>query len=289
MIDDEHFEQHRDFLRKLVYRMVGTLADAEDVVQETYLKWRAAEREAIVSPRAWLVKVASRLALDHLKLARVRREQYVGPWLPEPLVEPHLTPADQMALDESVSMALLTMLERLSPAERAALLLHDIFQFSFDEVADILDKTPQACRKLASRARSHVQADKPRLAPNAAEHRRLTEAFGQAVRSGELEALQALLQEEVALHSDGGGKVQAARKVLTGRQAVAGFLLHVWENAARRDSVMRFEMCWFNGAPGWLLYEADVVATAVTFSVKDGLIEAIYAVRNPEKLVGFGR
>jgi len=281
------FESHRALLQGLSYRMLGSIAEAEDVVQETFLRWLNADHDAIDAPRAWLVRVCSRLAIDQLKSARVRREQYVGPWLPEPMITSDDTPADQLQLDDTISMALLTVLERLTPAERAAFLLHDVFSFDFEEVGRIIDKSAAACRKLASRAREHVRDNKPRFTSVTSEHERLTGAFLQAVHSGDLEQLQSIFQEDVTFHSDGGGKAQAARKVLYGREAVCRFLMAINDRAAKQTAVITHDTRWFNGAPGLIIYEDDTPTVAFSFAISDGKIHAVYALRNPDKLAGF--
>ena len=283
------FEQHRALLEGIAYRMTGTMAEAKDIVQDTWVKWSTvANPDEIRDARAWLVTACSRLALDMLRSARVRRERYCGVWLPEPYhVSANGDPAERADIDETISMALLLAMEKLSPHERAAFLLHDVFGYGFDEIARIIGKTSSTCRKIASRARASVRADKPRFTANAAEHRRLLDAFLNAAYAGEVETLRSLLAESVEMHSDGGGKVEALQKVMRGAAEIAEFLVQVLH--ARRDARMdlRLESCRINGMPGVLIHESGRLATALTVAVGDGRILAIYAVRNPEKLRGF--
>lgn len=282
------FEENRRVLESLAYRMLGTLADARDIVQDTYLKWREADHREIRDARAWLVTVCSRLALNSLRSARARRETYVGTWLPEPLLEGQDPPAaDSWEIDDTVSVALMLALERLSPSERAAFLLHEVFGHGFDEIAVILGKSSAACRQLASRARAHVQAEKPRFDPSAAEHQRLLEAFLRAARAGELAPLKTMLAASVEMHSDGGGKADAALWVLRGPETVATFLVGVWRKMAAAGIAIQIVPRWFNGAPGLLVHENGTLATALSVSIADGTIQRIYAHRNPEKLSAF--
>jgi RNA polymerase sigma-70 factor (ECF subfamily) len=280
------FETHRRVLEGLAYRMLGTLADAQDVVQETYLKWRDADLATVREPRAWLVTVCSRLAINAMKSARSRRETYVGTWLPEPLIdESAFSPADQTQIDETVSVALMLSLEKLSPLERAAFLLHEVFDYGFDEIATILGKTSAACRKLASRARLNLKAERPRFETSAGQHRKLVQAFLDAARAGEVESLQKLLADDVELYADGGGKVQAIRDVLHGAQSVGKFFIRVWR--PRPAASLAFESVCFNGAPGLLVFEDENLVAALTVRAEGGRIAAIYALRNPDKLAPF--
>ena len=282
------FEEHRRLLEGIAYRMLGTLADAQDVVQDAWLKWSRANHDEIRDPRAWLVTACSRLALDVLKSARVRRENYYGVWLPEPFPGPSIpSAADRATVDETVSVALLLALEKLSPAERAAFLLHEVFDYSFAEVGRILAKSPAACRKLASRARASVQSEKPRFAATPDEHQRLLEAFLKAAYAGELDQLKCLFAESVELHSDGGGKVEAAARILNGAETVAQFMVGVLHHRPSAHDTAQIVFRWFNGVPGVLIYESQHLATAMTIAIRDGVIHRIYAVRNPDKLAVF--
>ncbi len=302
--DEAIFEAHRPRLLGLAYRMLGSHAEAEDVVQETYLRWAQSRPSALDSAHAWLMKVCGRLAIDHLRSARVRRETYVGPWLPEPWLRSDRVPSDKVELDESISMAMLVLLEQLSAGERASFVLHDVFDMTFDEVGESLGKSSAACRKLASRARAFLRENRPRFKPEVDEHRRITEAFSRAVHAGDLGALESLLCDDVAILSDGGGKASALRDVLRGREAVGRFLIRVLGNLERRRERAQAgsgeaqardttkdeaagELRWFNGAPGWLRYVDGELVTAMAWCIVDGKIQEIYALRNPDKLALF--
>jgi RNA polymerase sigma-70 factor (ECF subfamily) len=227
----EDFVAARPHLFAVAYRMLGSVTDAEDVLQEAYLRWQSAHRPDVASAAAYLTTIVTRLCVDQLRSARVRRETYVGPWLPEPLLT---SPAaeEPVELAESVSMAFLLLLEALSPLERAAFLLREVFGYSYAEVADLLDREPSAVRQLVSRARRHVADSRPRFIPEREEHERLTRSFVEACATGDLDALVAMLHEDAVLWSDGGGKVAAARKPVVGGAKVAMFLVNVARAAA---------------------------------------------------------
>jgi RNA polymerase sigma-70 factor (ECF subfamily) len=282
------FEAHRSLLEGLAYRMCGVRADAQDLVQETHIQWNAADSAHIANPRAWLVTICTRLAMDHLKSARVRREQYVGVWLPEPFLEsPAPSPATQSRIDDLVSVALMLALERLTPAERAAFLLHDVFGYDFDEIADILGKSPEGCRKSASRARKAVRENRPRFAASPEAHRRLLDAFLSAGRQGDTETLKSVLTAHIEFHSDGGGLVKTAPGVLHGHEAVITFFQDVWRGNIRPDDRLRIDHRWFNGQPGVLIYRNDQLQVGLAVSVADNQISRLFALRNPEKLAAF--
>lgn len=287
---EEEFEKHRTLLEGLAYRMCGVWAEAQDIVQETHLRWCAAAQEQISNPRAWLVTVCSRLAMDYLASARVRREQYVGVWLPEPYVPEGTgirSPEAQLQMDESVSVALMLALERLSPAERAAFLLHDVFGYSFEEVETILNKSAVACRQLAVRARKTVREKRPRFPASPEVHRQLLEAFMMAVREGDAEQLKRLLAESVEFYADGGGRVKTAGAVLRGAEELAAFFLRIRRENALAQSQLRFELCWFNGQPGLLVYQNGDLQVALSAVVEGERIQQLFAWRNPEKLRSF--
>jgi RNA polymerase sigma-70 factor (ECF subfamily) len=289
-MDDTVFEEYRGLLEGVAYRMCGVLADAQDVVQETYLRWQSEDREDIRDARAWLVTVCSRLAMDHLKSARHRRETYVGTWLPEPFLDERTAdPSRQASLDESVSMALMLALEKLTPAERAAFLLHDVFGYGFEDIAQMLEKSEPSCRKLASRARAAVRDGKPRFESSPEEHRRLLDSFFEAAHSGEIESLKSLLAESVELHSDGGGKVKTAPGVLQGPDAVAKFFVAIWREKDREPSRIRTAARWYNGRPGVLILWDGQLVAALSLAIEEGRISRIFALRNPEKLEAFER
>ena len=285
------FEPHRRRLLGLAYRMLGSMAEAEDAVQEAYLRWHDADREHVAEPRAFLITTTTRICLDVLKSARVRREEYVGPWLPDPVTDTAaLAPDTQTEMAEDLSVALLLALERLSPLERAAFLLHDVFDYSFAEVADTLRRNEAACRQLASRARTRVREARPagaiptRTGSGAMDekHAELVSAFIAASRSGDVAALTRLLTSDAKLVTDGGGKVAAALNVIDGAERVAAFLAGVVRKGWTDDLTIRFDS--INGLPGLLVSGPDGLAQTVAFEIEGDAAKAIYIVRNPDKL-----
>jgi RNA polymerase sigma-70 factor, ECF subfamily len=271
--------------------MLGSMAEAEDAVQETYLRWHGADREKVSDPRAFLMTTTTRICLDILTSARARHEEYVGPWLPEPVVDTSaLAPDSHTELAEDLSIALLLTLDRLSPLERGAFLLHDVFDFSFGEVATALERSEAACRKLAARARAHVRAVRPRAAITSpvpsgeidAKHEQLLSAFLAATRSGDLFALTQLLASDVRVMADGGGKVPAAQNVLEGADRVAGFLVDVARKGWREDFRVRFAT--INGLPGVMVDGPEGLVQTAAFEIENDVIRALYVVRNPDKL-----
>jgi RNA polymerase sigma-70 factor (ECF subfamily) len=281
------FEKRRPRLLRLAYATTGSLAEAEDCVQEAWLRLqRVPDRAAIRDPQAWLVTTVSRIALDVLGSARMRREHSAGSWLPEPLVEDLASglaadPADRVTLDESVSMALLVVLERLSPAERAAFLLHDVFGMAYDEVSDVVGRSPAAVRQLAARARRHVQDGRPRFPPTPAQQRELLAAFTSACTDGDLGRLLPLLDPDVVWRADGGGKVTAAPGHARGARQVARLLLGY---GRRPPYGMRTALV--NGAPGLVVRDSDGVLSVIALTVDGGRITANDVIRNPDKLAG---
>ncbi|SEE28441.1 sigma-70 family RNA polymerase sigma factor [Jiangella alba] len=276
------FEANRPRLLRVAYTMTGSLADAEDCVQEAWLRLRGLDDPGTIRDlAAWLTTTVSRLALDALGSARARREQYVGTWLPEPLVETReYDPADRVTLDESVSMALLVVLEQLSPAERTAFVLHDVFSMPFPEIAEVVGRSPAAVRQLASRARRHVEGTRPRLPATGAEQRELVDAFMAACQQGDLPGLIALLDPDVVMRSDGGGKVSTLPKILYGANRVAHALVHYAQKAE-----FQVHAAYVNGAPGVAVRpDLDGALTIIAFTVDGGRITAIDGVRNPDKL-----
>lgn len=284
------FEPHRRRLLGLAYRMLGSIAEAEDAVQETYLRWHAADRERVNEPRAFLMTTTTRICLDVLKSARARREEYVGPWLPDPVVDTSaLAPDAQTELAEDLSIALLLALEHLSPLERAAFLLHDVFDYSFAQIADALGRTEAACRQLATRARTHVRENRPAaITPLAArqaldpQHAELLSAFVAATRTGDLDRLTQLLAADARVVTDGGGKVVAALNVIEGAGRAAAFLVGATRKGWRDDFSLRFETV--NGQPGVVIDSPHGVVQTNAFDIQDGVIKTIYVVRNPDKL-----
>jgi RNA polymerase sigma-70 factor (ECF subfamily) len=272
------FRSLKPRLIRLAYRMLGSMTDAEDIVQEAWLRWYRADRSAVWDPPAYLSQTVTRLCLDHLKSARVKRETYIGPWLPEPIFE-----SDTDDPDEDLSLNLLMALERLSPLERAAFLLHDVFGMSFDEIAATLNRQSATCRQLAARARKHVQAARPRYNVSKDEGQRIAEAFFAASRSGDVDALKTLLAETVVAYTDGGGVKIAALNPLYGFRRVARFFAGLAHkvNGAQPPVLYRGPI---NGLPGFVTLERGDVVETTALQVEDGRITAIYIVRNPEKL-----
>ncbi|MFJ8230439.1 RNA polymerase sigma factor SigJ [Streptomyces sp. NPDC094448] len=284
MAELSEFEKHRRRLWAIAYRITGSVADADDAVQETWLRWQRLPDGTADSPGAFLTTVVSRICYDQLTSARARRETYIGTWLPEPLVTvTEGGPEERATLDESVGTALLTVMERLSPPERTALVLHDVFAVPFAEIADVVGRSPDSVRQLASRARRRVRDEEPRRSVDRAEHRRTVEAFLAAVTGGELEELLEILDPEVVWRSDGGGKVMAARIPVVGREKVALFISKVVRRFVPGRSWIAVREV--NGAPG--LVAADPVegwAVVYSFTVLEGRVVAVDAILNPDKL-----
>ncbi|RKT09723.1 RNA polymerase sigma-70 factor (ECF subfamily) [Streptomyces sp. 1114.5] len=287
-------ERHQ--LINLAYRLLGSLVEAEDAVQETYARWYAmspARQEAVASPGAWLTTVATRVCLDLLGSARVRREHYVGEWIPEPLpdrtesiggpaggnrAEP-IDPADWVTLDESVNMAFLVILESMTPAERVAFILHDVFRYPFAEVAEMVGRTPAACRQLASSARRRVRAAQVPAAP-ATEQARVVRHFKQAWEARDIEALVGLLAPDATMTADGGGMVGAVLRPVRGSERIAQYLIHIADKAPGLTLLERT----VNGRPGLVAQHTGVTATVAAFSLTGDRITRIWAIRNPAKL-----
>ena len=275
---DPIFSELRPRLVRLAYRMLGSIADAEDIVQEAWLRWLATDRPSVREPVAFLRTIVTRLCLNELKSARRRRETYVGPWLPEPIFDPE----DNDAADD-ISLPLMLALERLSPLERAAFLLHDVFGMDFDDVALAIDREAAACRKLASRARAHIVDARPRFAVGKEQGLKLATAFFTASRTGDMAALRALLSEEVVAYADGGGKVPASRRPLIGLDAVV--LRH--EQMARLFLVQPSRLIHYaviDGLPGFVTMEGGNVMQTTALHFEDEKVVAIYCTRNPDKL-----
>lgn len=276
------FESQRPRLLRVAYSITSSVSEAEDCVQEAWLRLqRVGDPAEIRDLPAWLTTTVGRLALDALGSARSRRERYVGTWLPEPLVEDldGGDPAERVVLDDSVSMALLIVLERLSSAERTAFLLHDVFGLPFEEIADVVGRSPAAVRQLASRARQHVETGRPRFAPTRAEQHALVAAFAAACQEGDLERLVGLLDPNVVWRGDGGGKVVTSQRAFQGALPVARGMLALAQQAFRAGKIADV-----NGGPGLVLLGDDGVLSVVSFTVDGGRIAAIDVVRNPDKL-----
>lgn len=282
MNDVETYERHRPLLFSIAYRMLGSVVEAEDVVQEAYLRWREAPEGKMQAPRKYLSTVVARLCIDRLRSARSRREEYVGPWLPEPLLtEESLDLADMAALDESLSMAFLVLLESLTPVERAVFLLREVFGYGYDEISHVVDKSEANCRQIARRAREAVAARRPRFESSREQEERLAGRFVEACQSGDMEGLLGLLSEDVTLYSDGGGKARAALNPIRGSERVARFLLGILSKVPSDFSVRTTKV---NGEPGILGYEGGRPTSVTTLEAAEGRIRAIRIVVNPEKL-----
>ncbi|WP_300115898.1 sigma-70 family RNA polymerase sigma factor [Sphingobium sp.] len=271
------FAPLRPRLTRIAYRMLGSVADAEDVVQDAFLRWMGADHDAVREPEAFLRRIVTRLCLDHLKSARVRRETYVGPWLPEPLVE------DGDEDPDDITLPLMLALERLSPLERAAFLLHDVFGLGFEEVAATIGRDTAACRQLAARARGHVRAARPRYRMDAARGLEIANAFFTASRSGDMGALGAMLAQDVSLHSDGGGKRPATVRPALGFAQVMQVHKALGVLFGKYGSTL-LRTCRINGLPGFVTREADGEIQTTALAIEDGRISAIYVMRNPDKL-----
>ncbi|MFF5893309.1 RNA polymerase sigma-70 factor [Streptomyces globisporus] len=283
----EIFEEHRPVLTGVAYRMLGRVADAEDVVQEAWLRWSAAAREDVREPRAFLVRITTRLAIDRLRHLQSRRETYPGTWLPEPVVTDFgPTPpdtAERAVLADSVSLAVLVVLESLSPLERAVFVLREAFGFPYAEIAAALDRTEAAVRQLAGRARRHVEERKPRYDVDPAERRDLTERFLAAASGGGIEQLLALLAPDVRLVSDGGGKAKAALRTIETADKVGRFLFTV---AAGLDPDGEIRVMELNGGPAVVFFTGGKADTVFQIEVSQGVIQCAYIIRNPDKLSG---
>ena len=269
------FEAQRPRLQRLAYRMLGSVAEAEDVVQDAWLRWRKVEAP-VDTPAAYLQRIVARLCLDRMKSARARRETYVGAWLPEPLLAP------ESDLGDDLTLTLMLALERLSPLERAAFLLHDVFGVALGDVASTLDRDAAAVRQLAARARKHVQAARPRYRVEQAEADRIAQAFFVASRDGDLQALQSLLAEDVVIHSDGGGRVIAFRNPIRGLARVLRLYAGLRRKFTEPPTLLRPLV--IDGLPGYASIDRGRVLQTTALELRDGRIAAVYIVRNPDKL-----
>ncbi|WP_123068241.1 sigma-70 family RNA polymerase sigma factor [Massilia aurea] len=271
------FTARRPRLQRIAYRMLGSVAEAEDVVQDAWLRWHGADQEAVREPEAFLVRTVTRLCLDVLKSARVKREEYIGPWLPEPYIDP----ADDE--DDDITLPLMLAMERLSPLERAAFLLHDVFDMEFDEVAEAIGREPAACRQLASRARAHLAGARPRFPVPQDRQKEIAAAFFAASRSGDVAQLTRLLSSDVVFYGDGGGKRQATMNPIFGQEKVLRFLLAQKVKAAW-DAAELLQSASIDGLPGRITLEPDAMLQTMALEIDDGRIKAIYVMRNPDKL-----
>ncbi|MFW7268549.1 sigma-70 family RNA polymerase sigma factor [Gluconacetobacter sp. Hr-1-5] len=273
----------------IAYRMTGSLSVAEDLAQDAFLRWHAAGPDTIAHPRAWLVRVMTRLCLDWLRSSAHRYEHYVGPWLPEPVLDTQDAPQiRQHAHEQDLSMAFLSALQALSPAERAAFILHDLFEMPFDELADLLQRSEAACRQMASRARKHLKQPETRHPMDREAGRKLTEAFLQASRLGDETGLRTLLSHDVRFVSDGGGVRPAARKIIEGIGKVSRLFVGLARKRQYRVPPVLYQGL-INGEPGFVTLEDDGLPQVTTLTCCEGRVLAIQVVRNPEKLMGIGR
>ena len=270
------FTSRRPRLTRIAYRMLGSVAEAEDVVQDAWLRWHDTDRSVIIEPEAWLVRTVTRLCLDVLKSSRVKRETYIGPWLPEPFIE-HDDEGDD------ITLSLMLAMERLSPLERAAFLLHDVFDLDFNEVGAAIGRESAAARQLASRARSHVQAARPRFPVAREEQDRIAGAFFAATRQGDLAQLKQLLADDVVFYGDGGGKRNSAINPIFGLDKVARMLAKLAEKAGWDTADVLFDTR-IDGLPGRITMEHDAMPQALALQIDGGKIVAIYVSRNPDKL-----
>jgi RNA polymerase sigma-70 factor (TIGR02957 family) len=278
---DDPFVTHRGLLFTVAYEMLGSAVDTEDVLQETWLRWADVDQAEVGDPRAYLVRIVTRQALNRLRTVSRRREEYVGEWLPEPLLTSSDL-AEDVEFAENVSIAMLTVLETLGPAERVVFVLHEVFETPYDEIADVVGKTPAAVRQIGHRAREHVAARRPRMPVDRAQQEATVKRFMAAISSGDMEGLLEILAPNVVLIADGGGLVTAARKPIAGIERVAAFLERVLELPDLGVTTI-----WLNGMPG-ARFDVDGGVTAVSLMVEDGQITRIYAIRNPHKLGGLG-
>lgn len=282
MVDSAHedaaavFDPLRPKLVRVAYRMLGSVADAEDMLQEAFIRWMGADRTSVREPEAFLRRTVTRLCLDQLKSARLKRETYVGPWLPDPVVEEEP--------EDDVTLPLMLALERLSPLERAAFLLHDVFGQSFDEVAATIERDAAACRQLAARARTHVREERPRFQIEQQRGLELANAFFAASRHGDMKTLGSMLAADVSVHSDGGGKRPAALQPILGFDAVMKVHAQLAALFAKHGSTL-VRAGFINGLPGFVTREADGELQTTALEIENGKVVAIYVVRNPDKLV----
>lgn len=285
------FGRHRARIFAVAYRLTGTISDAEDVVQETWLRWAGIDIADIRSPEAWFVTTAGRLGLDHLRRLKARRETYVGPWLPEPIIhaasdQTPPTPEDTLALADDISMALMHMLERLAPEERAAFLLHEAFDYDYGELATLLNKSEAACRQIVSRARRRVADIRPRFHANTHEHEKLAEAFSMALASENPSALLACLKPDAVLYSDGGGKAAAAINPIFSADRIVRFFVGI---SRKFGLPLDMHLIDVNGQPGFMLLHDNKIHSTISFDLDAGMIQTIYLMRNPDKLIHAAR
>lgn len=277
------FNQHRQALFGIAYRMLGSSMDAEDVLQEAFLNWQDVANDSIQQPKAYLTKIVTRLAIDHLRLAHVQREQYVGMWLPEPITASvEGDPSYERELAESLSTAFLLVLERLSPVDRAVFLLHDVFSYTYPEIGEIIGRNAADVRQIGHRARGYIAAERPRFPARSEDAERVARRFIDVLESGNLTQLFDVVSADVILHGDGGGKINANREPVYGADDVVRFLTKVRQRATG-DGVLK--LATVNGQPAMIEYHDAALSSVTTFDFEDGKISAIYRVLNPDKLI----
>ncbi|MEO8610213.1 MAG: sigma-70 family RNA polymerase sigma factor [Chloroflexota bacterium] len=278
----DEFDQHRSALFGLAYRMLGSVMDAEDILQEAFLRWQNVPESEIRSPRAYLITIVTRLCVDQLRLARVQREEYVGPWLPEPLLQsPESDPAWLNERDESISTAFLVLLENLSPLDRAVFLLHEVFNYTFAEIGGIIDRTPADCRQIGHRARQRLMQGRPRFKTENEPVDAVVQTFLQACIGGDLSELLGLLSPDVIVTSDSGGKVRSVRNQIIGANNAARLFLGIFR---KWSPPLTFHIATINGQSALISCRDGQPVNVTTFDIRDGKIRAIYQVRNPDKL-----
>jgi RNA polymerase sigma-70 factor, ECF subfamily len=279
----QQFEQHRPVLFAIAYRMLGSVADAEDIVQDTYLFWQKADRNTVPNPGGWLSTVVTRLSINQLKSARSRREEYVGPWLPEPLVcPPHASPEENAKLAESLSIAFLVVLERLSPTERAVLLLREVFGYEFREIAPIVEKSETNCRQILGRARRRLCQERPHFYNTGEQSEAVLQKFLHSITTGDVAGLLSVLAPGVTATTDGGGKARAVLRPIVGADRVVRFVLGALKKFVPQQR--EYRDATINGQPGVIGYDSSCAVQVLTFAISGGHIEAIYIINNPEKL-----
>jgi RNA polymerase sigma-70 factor (ECF subfamily) len=282
----EAFEEHRPLLFSIAYRMLGTIMEAEDILQEAFLRCQGRLVEEVDSPRAYLSSVVTRLCIDHLRSAQVQREEYIGPWLPEPLVtDSSATPQGALALSESLSMAFLVLLESLNPVERAVFLLHEVFDYDYATIAEMVGKSEANCRQMVSRARRHIAERRPRFDVSPSQQSRVVKKFMHTLNTGDVEGLIAVLDEDVTWWSDGGGMIGVAKKPIQGAEKVARFALNLLRMAPENTVARPVEI---NGGPGFIVYVDGKPFNTLSFDILEDRIVGIRAVVNPDKLRTIG-
>ncbi len=282
-------QEHRNDIISYVYRLTGSLEEAKDITQETILRFLSLKDKDIKNIRAWLFKVATNLSLDFFKSARNKREAYIGFWLPEPYIQEYTNTEEEMQLDESLSMALLVLMEKLSSKERVAYILHDLFEFKHKEIANILQTSTVNSRQLTSRANKKLLKKENKFLPSKEEHIQLSKSFLKAIKEGDFDGLKDIFKADISLYSDGGGKAIAARRILHGdNNYISSFLIKVTKpiflNSSKNAEI---KMLWFNGSWGLILIEKGIVITSYNFEIKENKIANIFVLRNPEKLKFF--